>query len=87
MCYWNFLVIPAKPNTSTVCYRFIDNLTPYLEPPEPPDDERAPLLRVKKTKKPHPFVKMLLGIIPFGPSFRDLGLLGKIYEIIKVIGC
>ena len=59
---------------------------PFIEPPESPDEERIPLLQVKKTKKPHPFVKMLFGIIPFGPSFRDLGLLGKIYEIIKVIG-
>ena len=60
-------------------------LNPHLEPPESPD-EKIPLLQVKKTKKPHPFVKMLFGIIPFGPSFRDLGILGKIYEIIKVIG-
>ena len=41
-------------------------------------------LRLKKKKVYHPFVKMLLGVWPFGESFRELGLFGKIYEVVKV---
>lgn len=33
---------------------------------------------------PHPFVKLLQDLWPFGEDFKDLGTGGKIYEIIKV---
>lgn len=65
-------------------YTYWEQPCPHLEPPESPEDETAPLLRLKKSKKPHPFVKMLQGIWPFGSSFRELGIFGKIYEVFKV---
>lgn len=49
-----------------------------------PEEDTPLLTKVKKPKKPHPFTKMLQGILPFGPSFRQLGLIGKIYEVTKV---
>lgn len=48
--------------------------------------EIAPVIRLQ-TRKRHPFVKLLLALWPFGESFKELGLLGKIYEICKVCGC
>lgn len=54
---------------------------------EEEEEEYTPLLmgrlRLKKKKVYHPFVKMLLGVWPFGESFRELGLFGKIYEVVK----
>ena len=47
--------------------------------------ETTTLLRMKTFKQPHPFVKMLLGIWPFGHSFKDLGYIGKTREVIKVL--
>ena len=52
---------------------------------ESEEDEEAPLISLK-TKRPNPFVKMLQGIWPFGESFKELGPVGKVYEIIKVNG-
>ena len=48
------------------------------------DAEVAPIIRLSTRRKFHPFVKLLLGLWPFGESFKELGLLGKIYEIVKV---
>ena len=33
---------------------------------------------------PNPFVKLLQDLWPFGQDFKDLGIGGKIYEIVKV---
>ena len=33
---------------------------------------------------PHPFMKLLHDLWPFGEDFKDLGIGGKIYEIVKV---
>ena len=47
------------------------------------DTEETPLVNLRK-KTPHPFVKMVNALWPFGESFKELGVLGKIYEIVKV---
>ena len=47
------------------------------------DDEETPLVNLRKTT-PHPFVKMLKALWPFGESFKELSVPNKIYEIIKV---
>ena len=47
------------------------------------EDEETPVLRSRK--KLHPFVKMILVFWPFGESFKELGVIGKIYEIAKVL--
>ena len=52
---------------------------------ESEEDEEAPLISLK-TKRRNPFVKMLQGIWPFGEAFKDLGPLGKVYEVVKVCG-
>lgn len=46
-------------------------------------DETTPLL-TPPYKRPHPFIFLLQALFPFGEDFRQLGLVGKIYEIIKV---
>lgn len=46
-------------------------------------DETTPLL--KQPKRPHPFIFLLQALFPFGEDFRQLGIVGKIYEIIKVL--
>ena len=38
----------------------------------------------KPTKRPHPFIYLLLALYPFGEDFRGLGFLGKLYELVKV---
>lgn len=49
------------------------------------DDETQTLLpKEVKPKRPHPFIKLLLALWPFGEAFKELGILGKIYETIKV---
>jgi len=48
------------------------------------DAEVAPIIRLGTRRRFHPFVKLLLGLWPFGESFKELGLMGKIYEIVKV---
>lgn len=53
---------------------------------EEEEDEVAPVIRLQTRKKRHSFVKLLLALWPFGESFKELGLLGKIYEILKVGG-
>ncbi len=55
------------------------------EKKESEDEESAPLLpKEVKSKRPHPFVMLLKALWPFGEAFRELGILGKIYETIKV---
>ena len=56
------------------------------------EDEQTPLLasqdsveQLQPRKPVHPFVKLLLGLWPFGASFRALRLWGKVYEIVKVL--
>ena len=39
---------------------------------------------MKKPKKLNPLMRFLLAFYPFGKDFRELGLIGKIYEILKV---
>ena len=51
---------------------------------EDEEDDMTPVIRLQTRKKRHPFVKLLLALWPFGESFKELGLLGKIYEICKV---
>ena len=46
-------------------------------------DETTPLLT--PPKRPHPFIFLLQALFPFGEDFRQLGIVGKIYEIIKVL--
>ncbi len=51
-------------------------------------EETVPLLPQNlKAKSPHPFVKLLQALWPFGQAFKELGILGKIYEIVKVCCC
>lgn len=45
-------------------------------------DETTPLL--KPPKRLHPFIFLLQALFPFGEDFKQLGRVGKIYEIIKV---
>lgn len=51
---------------------------------ESDEDEMAPVIRLQTQRQRHPFVKLLLALWPFGDSFKELGLLGKMYEICKV---
>lgn len=46
-------------------------------------DETTPMI-LKPPKRPHPFIFLLLALFPFGEDFRQLGIVGKIYEILKV---
>lgn len=48
-------------------------------------DETTPLLTPPPYKRPHPFIFLLQALFPFGEDFRQLGLVGKIYELIKVL--
>lgn len=34
----------------------------------------------------HPFIKLLLAIWPFGDAFKELSIIGKIYETLKASG-
>ena len=51
-------------------------------------DEESPLISrdtmFETPKSRHPFVKLMLALWPFGESFRELGIAGKIYESLKV---
>ncbi len=58
---------------------------PLLADDSSDEDEENPLVNLKIRRR-HPFVKMLLALWPFGESFKELGILGKIYEIFKVSG-
>jgi Ca2+/Na+ antiporter len=49
---------------------------------EEEDDETTPFV-LKKPKKLNPLMRFLLAFYPFGEDFRELGLIGKIYEILK----
>lgn len=49
------------------------------------DEEVGPVIRLSTRNRRHPFIKLLQGIWPFGESFKELGVLGKIYEIVKVM--
>ncbi len=46
-------------------------------------DDMTPVINLR-SKKIHPFFKLLMAIWPFGESFKELGIFGKIYEIAKV---
>ena len=46
-------------------------------------DETTPLM-LSPPKRPHPFIYLLLALYPFGEDFRELGLVGKLYELLKV---
>lgn len=52
------------------------------------DDEESPLISrdtmFEKPKSWHPFIKLLGALWPFGESFKELGIGGKIYESLKV---
>ena len=43
------------------------------------------VIKLQSTKEKNPFILFLLALWPFGESFKELGLLGKIYEICKVV--
>lgn len=45
-------------------------------------DETTPLM-LSPPKRPHPFIYLLLALYPFGEDFRELGLVGKLYELLK----
>ena len=47
-------------------------------------DETTPLISDEKPKKLNPLMLFLLAFYPFGEDFRQLGIVGKIYEILKV---
>lgn len=47
------------------------------------EDETTPLLN--PPRRPHPFIFLLQALFPFGEEFRELGIVGKIYEIVKVL--
>lgn len=47
-------------------------------------DETTPLISEEKPKKLNPLMLFLLAFYPFGEDFRQLGVVGKIYEILKV---
>ena len=48
------------------------------------EEDVSPAITLTTPKKRHPFIKLLQGLWPFGESFRELGIIGKIYEIVKV---
>ena len=48
------------------------------------DEDVGPVIRLSTRNRRHPFIKLLQGLWPFGESFRELGVLGKMYEIVKV---
>ena len=48
------------------------------------DDGSASATTCIKRWLPNPFVKLLQDLWPFGQDFKDLGIGGKIYEIVKV---
>ncbi|CAI8043250.1 Mitochondrial sodium/calcium exchanger protein [Geodia barretti] len=52
------------------------------EDEEEAEDETTQLI-LKKPKKLNPLMRFLLAFYPFGKDFRELGLIGKIYEILK----
>ncbi len=56
---------------------------PLLAEDSSDEDEQNPLVNLKIRRR-HPFIKMLLALWPFGESFKELGILGKIYEVFKV---
>lgn len=47
------------------------------------DSDEGPVLQLQPIKQSHPFLKLLFALWPFGEGFRELGVLGKIYEIVK----
>lgn len=47
------------------------------------DADITPVIRLH-AKRENPLMKMLLAAWPFGESFKELGLFGKVYEIVKV---
>ena len=52
------------------------------------DEETTPLFQKSPlVKKPHPFVVLLKALWPFGEDFKSLGIVGKVYEILKVSMC
>lgn len=57
---------------------------------ETEEDEEAPLItretQFDSPKVYHPFIKLLLAIWPFGDAFKELSIIGKIYETLKVSG-
>ncbi|XP_064391554.1 mitochondrial sodium/calcium exchanger protein-like [Halichondria panicea] len=55
---------------------------PLLAEDSSDEDEQNPLVNLKIRRR-HPFIKMLLALWPFGESFKELGILGKIYEVFK----
>lgn len=48
------------------------------------EGDMTPVIKLQSKQKQNPFVKLLLALWPFGESFKQLGVLGKIYEIFKV---
>lgn len=48
------------------------------------EGDMTPVIKLQSQQKQNPFVKLLLALWPFGESFKQLGVFGKIYEIFKV---
>lgn len=49
------------------------------------ESDMTPVIKLQSYKRRHSFILLLLALWPFGESFKELGLLGKIYEICKVV--
>ena len=48
------------------------------------DTESTASIQPSPRSGPHPFIVLLKAFWPFGEDFKDLGIAGKIYEIVKV---
>lgn len=55
------------------------------EEEEEETNEDTPFIAKQPHKRPYPFIALLLAFYPFGEDFRQLGIMGKIYEIVKVL--
>ena len=65
------------------CPLYIGSRDSRKEERQTEDSETAPLMP-RPTKKPHPFIVFLKAFSLFDEDFKQLSILGKIYEIVKV---
>ncbi len=72
------------PSVSTNVSSQDQNSDSEQEDDQDEDDELAPIIKLSTRKRRHPFIKLLLALWPFGESFKELSVAGKIYEIVKV---
>ncbi len=49
------------------------------------ENDMAPIIKLGSQRNTNPLMRMLLAFWPFGESFKELGLIGKFYEIVKVV--